>query len=267
MDARLLIIDPQEDFCNADWGTLFVPGAVEDCIRTAGMIERLMERLKKIYITFDSHNHYQIFHPMFWIKKDGAQVNPFDLITYADVESGDIVPIDPNMRTWALQYTKTLEDGGRYPLVIWPYHCLIGSPGWAMNPVILSAIHKWEKETYRNFRPITKGSNFRTEHYSAVKAEVVDPEDSTTGLNDKGLIVPLEQADIVGIAGQAKSHCVANTVRDIMANFSDPVYIKKLYLLEDTMSNVTGFENLGDAFIEDFVKAGGNITTSDKFLA
>jgi len=260
-----LIIDPQVDFCDPS-GSLFVPGAVEDCIRTSEMIDRLGKKLKYIYTTFDSHTHYQIFHPMFWLKKDGSMPNPFDQITYSEVQSGDVIAVDPNLRTWALEYTKTLEDGGRYPLIIWPYHCLIGSPGWCMNPKILSSIHKWEKDYYRNFTPITKGSNFKTEHYSAVKAEVEDPGDTTTQLNDKGLIVPLEQADIVAIAGQARSHCVANTVRDIMTNFSDPVYIKKLYILEDAMSDVTGFEQLGHSFIEDFVKAGGNITTTNKFL-
>ena len=117
------------------------------------------------------------------------------------------------------------------------------------------------------YNPITKGSNFKTEHYSAVKAEVEVPEDPTTHLNQKGIIEPLEEADVVAICGQARSHCLANTVRDIMDNFSDPEYIKKLYILEDATSDVTTFEHLGDVFFNDFLKAGGNITTTDKFLA
>jgi len=266
MDVRLLIIDPQEDFCNPD-GSLFVPGAGEDCIRTAAMMERLGKTIDKIYVTFDSHRQYQIFHPMFWMKADGTPVNPFDLITNADVKNSDITPVDPNMLDWCLSYTKALEDGGRYPLVIWPYHCLIGTPGWNVNPEIMNAILDWEKLTYRMYNPITKGSNFKTEHYSAVKAEVEVPEDPTTHLNQKGIIEPLENADIIAICGQARSHCVANTVRDIMSNFSDPVFIKKLYILEDAMSDVTTFEHLGDSFFDDFKKAGGNITTTDKFLA
>jgi len=267
MDVRLLIIDPQEDFCNPDWGTLFVPGALEDCKRTATMMDRLGKVIDKIYVTFDSHRQYQIFHPMFWMRADGALVNPFDLITYADVKNSDVTPVDPNMLDWCLTYTKALEDGGRYPLVIWPYHCLIGTPGWNVNPDIMKAILDWEKLTFRMYNPITKGSNFKTEHYSAVKAEVEVPEDPTTHLNQKGIIEPLENADIIAIAGQARSHCVANTVRDIMANFSDPVFIKKLYILQDAMSDVPTFEHLGDTFFDDFEKAGGNITTTDKFLA
>lgn len=267
MDVRLLIIDPQEDFCNPDWGTLYVKGAEEDCSRTAKMIDKLGRVIDKIYVTFDSHRQYQIFHPMFWIKSSGDSVNPFDLITYTDIKNGIIIPVDPNMLDWCLDYTRSLEDGGRYPLVIWPYHCLIGTPGWNVNPDIMKSILNWEKTNFRMYNPITKGSNFKTEHYSAVKAEVEVPEDPTTQLNQKGIIEPLENADIIAIAGQARSHCVANTVRDIMSSFSEPEFIKKLYILEDAMSDVDTFEHLGDIFFDDFKNGGGNITTTDKFLA
>jgi nicotinamidase/pyrazinamidase len=284
MDVRLLIIDPQEDFCREGKpavldtkgniiipeilpGALFVPGAPDDCIRTAAMIDRLGKVIDKMYVTFDSHYQYQIFHPMFWKKGSGDAVMPFESIVHEDVKNGNIVPVDPNMLSWCLEYTKALDDGGRYPLIIWPYHCLIGTPGWNVDPVIMKAILDWEKLTYRTHRPITKGSNLKTEHYSAVKAEVEISTDGMTGLNQKGIIDPLEHADIVAIAGQARSHCVANTVRDIMTNFSDPEYIKKLYILEDAMSDVDGFQYLGQGFMTDFVKAGGNITTTDRFLA
>jgi len=266
MDVRLLIIDPQVDFCSPK-GSLYVAGAEKDCVRTAAMIDRLGSKLKRIYTTFDSHSQYQIFFPMFWKKSNGDAVAPFSLVTHADVISGDIVPMDPAMLEWAKSYTKALETGGRYPLVIWPYHCLIGTPGWCMEDTIMAAIHKWERDTYRSYRPITKGSCFKTEHYSAVKAEVEVADDPTTQLNMRGLITPLEEADMVLIAGQARSHCVANTVRDIMSNFSDATYIRKLFILEDATSDVTGFENLGDTFIKDFVKAGGNLTQTVRVLA
>lgn len=266
MKTTLLLIDPQIDFCDPD-GALSVAGAVEDCKRTAAMIDRLGKRFNKIYATFDSHSQYQIFHPMFWMTKDQKGISPFTQISHAEIKSGDIIPVDPNMMDWCLSYSKSLEDGGRYPLVIWPYHCLIGTPGWCMDPLIMKAIHQWERDTYRIYRPITKGSCFKTEHYSAVKAEVEVPEDPTTQLNYKGIIEPLEASDMIVLMGQARSHCLANTVRDIMTNFSDPEYIKKLYIAEDGTSDVTGFEHLGDAFFDDFLKAGGNITTTDKILA
>lgn len=266
MDVRLLLIDPQNDFCDPK-GALYVAGADQDCVRTANMIKRLGKKLNRIYSTFDSHSQYQIFHPMFWKKRDGNVVDPFTQIKNADVVSGEIVPVDPNMLDWAKSYTKALEDGQRYALVIWPYHCLIGTPGWCMNTEIMQSILQWERDNYRSYRAITKGSCFKTEHYSAVKAEVEVSEDPTTQLNMRGLIVPMEEGDMVIIGGQARNFCVANTVRDIMKNFSNPDYIRKLYILEDGTSDVPGFGTLGDDFINDFLKAGGNITTTDKILA
>lgn len=266
MDVRLLLIDPQRDFC-VPGAPLYVGGAENDCERTAAMIARLGKKIKRIYSTFDSHSQYQIFHPMFWRKKNGDVVDPWTEIKYADILAGEYAPMDPNMLDWCKAYAKALEDGGRYPLFIWPYHCLIGTPGWCMEEKLMSAIHQWERDTYRSFRAITKGSCFKTEHYSAVKAEVEVPEDPSTQINTKGLITPIEEGDIVIVGGQARSHCVANTLRDIIANFSNPDYIKKLYILEDGTSNVGGFEHLGDAFINEFVAKGGNLTTTDKILA
>lgn len=266
MDVRLLLIDPQNDFCNPT-GSLYVEGASDDCIRTAKMIDRLGGKLKKIYATFDSHSQYQIFHSMFWKQQNGGVVAPFTMIKYDDVMSGAITPVDPNMLEWAKLYTKALEDGKRYALVVWPYHCLIGTSGWCMNPEIMKSILQWERDNYRSFRPITKGSCFRTEHYSAVKAEVEVPDDPSTQLNMRGLITPLEEGDMIIIGGQARNFCLANTVRDIMKNFSNPDYIKKLYILEDGTSDVPGFGTLGDDFINDFVNAGGNITTTDRILS
>lgn len=267
MDVRLLLIDPQIDFCDPDNGALYVKNAEHDCVRTAAMIKRLGKKLKKLYVTFDSHTQYQIFHQMFWMKGDGTPVDVFQQITYADVRDGVFAPVDPNMRDWCLQYTKSLDDGGRYPLIIWPYHCLIGTPGWALSPVIMEAIHDWERTTYRSFTPITKGSCYKTEHYSAVKAEVEVPEDPTTQLNNRGLIVPAEEADILLLAGQARSHCLANTVTDMMNAFADDTYIKKMHLLKDATSDVEGFEHLGEAFVTTFVEKGGVVDTTDNVLA
>lgn len=267
--VTLLLIDPQVDFCDPN-GALSVKGADKDCERTAAMINRLGEKIDEIYATFDSHSQYQIFHPLFWRKSDGSEVAPFTQITYADVKSGSISPVDVKLLDWCKEYTKKLEDGGRYPLIIWPYHCLIGSPGWCMNPLILSSIHQWERDNIKMFKPITKGSCFLTEHYSAVKAEVLVSTDPTTQLNTNGIINPLLDSSMIILMGQARSHCLANTVRDIMSDFSsknNSEYIKKLYIAEDGTSDVTGFEHLGDSFFEDFLKAGGNITTTDKILA
>ena len=111
---------------------------------------------------------------------------------------------------------------------------------------------------------VTKGSNIFTEHYSAVKADVPDSEDPATQLNTD-LIQKLEQCDQVIIAGEALSHCVASTVRDVAAELGTEG-AEKLVILEDCSSNVPGFESLGDAFLHDMSQLGMTIANSADFM-
>jgi nicotinamidase-related amidase len=123
---------------------------------------------------------------------------------------------------------------------------------------------EWERR-YRFVNYVTKGSNYKTEHYSAVQAEVPDPTDPSTHINTP-FIETLEEADIIVVSGQALSHCVANTVRDIADNFGDE-NIQKLVLLEDTTSPVPGFEQLGIDFLKDMKARGMQVAKSTDFLA
>ena len=111
---------------------------------------------------------------------------------------------------------------------------------------------------------VSKGSNFKTEHYSAVKAEVPDPSDPTTNLNTP-FITALEEADIIGTGGEALGHCWKNTILDIVNEF-DPASIQKFHFLEDASSSVPGFEKEGEEFVHEMIGRGMQVTTTDKFL-
>jgi len=132
-------------------------------------------------------------------------------------------------------------------------------------PELLDALQQWERQNFAIVDFVTKGSNIFTEHYSAVKADVPDPQDPTTQIN-KGLIKTLMECDLVFIAGQALSHCVANTVRDIANEFGDDTYVKKLVLLTDASSSVSGFENLGTDFVKEMTARGMQTATTVDFL-
>jgi nicotinamidase-related amidase len=95
-------------------------------------------------------------------------------------------------------------------------------------------------------------------------AEIPDPADPGTSLNTR-LIQTLQNADIIGIAGEARSHCVANTIRDIANNFGEE-NIKKFVLIEDCTSDVTSFEFLGEAFVKEMKGRGMQVATSDTFF-
>ena len=260
---ELLVIDPQNDFCDAK-GSLFVPGADKDSVRLAAMINRLSGRLDDIHVTLDTHHFVDIAHPIFWKDANGKAPDPFTLISASDVKNGVYRTKNPSWNKRALDYVETLAANGRYPLVIWPPHCLIGS--WGHNVVngVSEALLDWEKQ-FAMIDYVTKGSNPWTEHYSAIMADVVDPSDPTTALNTT-LIGTLQNADIVLITGQALSHCVANTVRDIANNFGED-NIKKLILIEDTTSSVPSFENMADDFVKEMTARGMKVAKSDEVFA
>jgi nicotinamidase-related amidase len=113
---------------------------------------------------------------------------------------------------------------------------------------------------------VTKGSNPWTEHYSAVQADVPDPADVTTQLNT-GLIKTLEEADIILVAGEAGSHCLANTVRDIANNFGDASYVGKLVLLEDATSPVPTFDKFQDDFVAEMTAKGMQLSTTVDWMS
>lgn len=260
---ELLLIDPQNDFCNPN-GSLFVPGADEDATRLANFIERVKDKVYNIHITLDTHHFLDIAHPMFWVNSEGKHPNPFTLISKGDVDDGTWRTTNPAEQDGARAYVETLENNARYLLCIWPPHCLIGSWGHNVVEPVYDAVKVWEKR-YRFVDYVTKGSNYKTEHYSAVQAEVPDPNDPSTHINTP-FIETLEEADIVVVSGQALSHCVANTVRDIADNFGDE-NIQKLVLLEDTTSPVPGFEQLGVDFLKEMKARGMQVAKSTDFLA
>jgi len=263
LKLEFLIIDPQNDFCNTN-GSLFVPGADKDAERLAACISRLKDKIWDIHVTLDTHHFVDIAHPIMWINSEGKHPDPFTLIAQEDVENGTWKGTNPQYQQRLLDYVRTLASNGRYPLCIWPPHCLIGSWGTQVVDPIYQALLDWEK-SFSMIDFVTKGSNFWAEHYSAVMADVPDPQDPGTMLNTR-LIETLEQADVIAISGQALSHCVANTIRDIANNFGEE-NIKKFTLLEDTSSSVPGFENLGEDFVKEMTGRGMKVEKSADFFS
>jgi nicotinamidase/pyrazinamidase len=225
MKVNLVMIDPQNDFCSPN-GALYVLNAEKDMERLAKMIDRIGDKLDDIHVTLDSHRTMDIAHPLYWINSNGEHPKPFTIITMDEVKNGKWQPTVPSYRNRALNYVETLKVNGRYDLIIWPEHCLIGSWGHALYPDISKVLIQWEKQNIAVVDYITKGSNIHTEHYSAVQADVPDPTDPSTMLNTR-LIDILMQSDLIPITGEALSHCVKFSVEDIANTFGDE-NIKKI---------------------------------------
>lgn len=263
-NIQLLVIDPQNDFCDPG-GSLSVPGALADMDRLARMVHRLKDRLSDIHVTLDSHRRVDISHPLWFRDGDGRHPAPFTSIRSADLRQGRWTTTHPGAWDRTVAYLDALEAGGRYPHVVWPEHCLIGTGGHAVHPALMDALAEWEAR-FAVVDYVTKGSNPWTEHFSAVRAEVPDPEDPGTQVNS-ALVRTLEEADVVLLAGEASSHCLANTVRDVAAQFSDPAWIRKLVLLEDATSPVPGFESYAADFVRDMTALGMSVSTTHRFAA
>ncbi|MGD9972089.1 MAG: hypothetical protein AB7S77_03420 [Desulfatirhabdiaceae bacterium] len=262
MKACLLIVDPQNDFCHPN-GSLFVDGADQDVIRLGAMIDRVGSKLDKIHVTLDSHHRLHVANPIFWRNSAGERPLPFTIITREDVRDGVWMPFDPSLHARALDYTEQLERNGRYQLCIWPEHCLIGTPGQTVADPVCQALLKWEdRPAAVNW--LTKGSNIYTEHYSAIQADVPDPTDPQTRLNTV-LLDDLQSCDVIGFTGEALSHCVANTGRDFVANLAAET-IRKIHLITDCCSSVSGFKENADAFVSDMKALGMRLCTSAEFL-
>lgn len=78
-----------------------------------------------------------------------------------------------------------------------------------------------------------------------------DPTDPSIQVNT-AFVATVERADMVLLAGQSWSHCVANTMLDTAANFSDPVVVHNLVLLEGCTSEVPNSPGL--TVFSDFTK-------------
>lgn len=271
-NVQLVIIDPQMSFCTPNGtykgittGELFVPGADQDMIRLSKMIRRIKSKVTDIHVTIDSHHLLDVAHPLFWKNSKGENPKPFTIISTSDMENGLWTPSIASLYSRMLNYVKALEKSKRYPLCIWPPHCLIGTPGQSVVPELMEALNEWASEKNAIVDFVTKGSNIYTEHFSAVMAEVPDPSDSSTHLN-KNFIQTLEDADIVGWAGEASTHCVLNTMRDTFNNFGNDI-IKKMVLLTDAVSPVPGFEKNYDDFLKEMKAKGMQVSTTVDFLS
>jgi nicotinamidase-related amidase len=236
MTTHLLLIDPQNDFCDPR-GTLFVPGADQDCTRLAAFIDAptAPAGFDAITVTLDCHSSYAIFHPAFWRCRDDSHPAPFTEITHEAIRTGDFAPVDPNLQDYVLRYTEALERGCRYKLCIWPPHCLTGTWGHCVEGTLRAALDRWEvRHPGKSVQYVLKGTNPLTEHYSALRPEVPDPADPPT----PALSASLAAADRLYVTGQALSHCVLFTLRDLVREV-DP---KKITLFATYTSPVAGFD-------------------------
>jgi nicotinamidase/pyrazinamidase len=250
-ETTLLIIDPQNDFHPG--GALPIPTADEDAERVAAFIRKRARDIDRIVITLDSHQRVHIAHAIFWVNDAGEHPPPFTRISSEDVARGTWRASDASKQAAAEEYARKLDEGARFALCVWPEHCIVGSPGHNVRPAILAAVGEWAEARMREVTFVWKGQNCMTEMYSALRAEVPVPSDERTHLN-AALLRTLRASSRLFVCGQALSHCVNFTVRDLVASSADG--LDAITILRDGTSAVPGFEQAGAAFLEDMRAMG-----------
>lgn len=261
--TMLLLVDEQVDFVHPE-GSLSVPGAVDDTRRLIDWMFRNMGRITTIAVSLDSHVPIQIFYPTWWADAESNHPAAYTVITSDEVSAGRWQPVyEPD---WSRQYVETLETQAKKQLMIWPYHTMIGSQGHNMMPALYEAMvyHTAARQT----QPIIihKGAIPRTEHYSILEPEVKVPEHPQGQLNTEFLNT-LSTYERVYIAGQAKSHCVLETVTSLINYFADvPEIIDRLHLLVDCTSSVAhpeiDFEAMANTVYAQFEAQGLHLVKS-----
>lgn len=300
-----MLIDCQGTFCYPK-GELYVGGgdgraAIRDNLRIATWILHNLPHITKINCTLDTHTAFQVFHEAFFVCGEaftdpmsgraytvGEHPQPFTFISTKQVLGG-AWRLNPEVAyavtgrggtMMAIQkqvehYVTELERQGKYNLTVWPYHAMLGSANYALVTAIEEAafLHGIARGAQTNFE--VKGGNPLTENYSVLRPEVLTTYTGAQLVNkNTNFIEALLQYDALFIAGQAKSHCVAWTIDDLLneINTKDPALAKKVWLLEDCTSPVVipgvyDFSNDANKAFDRFKAAGMNVVQSTVPLA
>jgi nicotinamidase-related amidase len=285
----LLIVDAQNTFCLPGF-ELFVGGrsgrgAIDDNRRLAEFIYHNLGAITRIIPTLDTHQALQIFHAIWLVDADGRHPPPYTLVPLEEIERGRwrfnpavaaSLGFDPDYGQRQLQhYARRLKESGKYNLTVWPYHSMLGGVGHALVSLIEEAVffHGIARFSQADFQ--VKGDNPLTEHYSVLGPEVRDgPDGEPIARRNEALIDELLSFDAVVIAGQAKSHCVAWTIDDLLRGVEerDRRLARKIYLLEDCTSpvvvpGVIDYTDEADAAFRRFAAAGMHVVRSTDPMA
>ena len=280
----LLVVDAQNTFCVPDF-ELFVAGrsgrgAVDDSRRLCDFVYRNLGAITQTFPSLDTHHAMQVFHAVWLVDEHGEHPAPYTLVSADDVTAGrwrvnpavaDSLGLDPGYTARHLaHYTRRLAEGGKYDLTIWPYHAMLGGIGHALVSAVEEALffHGMARSSQPDFQ--VKGDNPLTEHYSMLGPEVTEgPDGERLGGRNVELIEKLLTFDAVAVAGQAKSHCVAWTIDDLLRSDSaqEARLAQRMYLLEDCTSpvvvpGVVDYTDEADAAFDRFARAGVHVVRS-----
>lgn len=250
MGSALLIIDPQNDFCDPN-GSLYVPNADMDMDKLSEWINNNKNEISYILVTGDCHPAKAIFHPLGFENSMGKHPAPFTQISLSELEALKWIPAFDFLSV--RNYLTKLETGKGFQHTIWPEHCIQGTWGMEIYPPIQNALNVWENHNGKKINELLKGQNPLSEHYGAFKPEVNEYSDEFEE-EIVDLLEEMKNFDKVYVAGVAESHCVAMSINQICEYSSD--LASKLVIMKEFMSPVPGFESQAEPIFEKAKRLG-----------
>src|ERR687898_201806 len=229
----LIAVDVQNTFCIPEF-ELFVAGrsgtgAVDDNRRLCEFVYRNLGTITQIFPSLDTHHAMQVFHAIWLVDEHGDHPAPYTLVSAEDVKAGR----------------------------------------WRMNTAVEEAVffHSIARHSQPDFQ--VKGNSPLSEHYSMLGPEVTEgPDGDRLGGKNTELIEKLLTFDVVVVAGQAKSHCMAWTIDDLLEEEAAGERLaERTYLLEDCTSAVVvpglvDYTDEADGAFERYAAAGMHVVRS-----
>jgi nicotinamidase-related amidase len=251
MNTKLLVIDPQNDFCDIPGAALPVSGADADMKRLAAFIGSYGHRLSGITVTLDSHASVAVERTTFWKKGDGGDVPAFTEVSAEDVRERRYLPRNESLTDQVIGMLGRLEAGNRYKLMVWPVHCVTGTWGHNIHTDVANSLARWEFRQQASVRKVLKGEYLLSEHYGVFEAEVPFEDEESTQFNHRLAASLIRDTDLLLVAGEASSHCVSASVEQLLRFVGrQQEQTPRIVLLSDCMSPVAGFEAGERAFFE-----------------
>ena len=255
----LLIIDPQNDFHTKDGATLPVTNSENDAIKIVKLINS--RNFDEIHVSLDTHTKNHIGHSGFYNK---GHV-PFGFYNNL-VKAKDDIPDNYLEKYNELHNAKR---GGDYQM--WPDHCINNTDGHKIYKSIQDELNN-AQESHNNVKYHIKGQNELTEMYSIFSAtvdpadvfkqigpesppvnknsdydrvkgvdsyeEAINSENLETTMNDGLIEHLLGNGNTVYVCGQAKSHCVADSIIDLLNAIEQHGLSGNVVLVDDASSPV-----------------------------
>lgn len=324
--VMVLIIDPQNDFSdNMDpVAPLQVPGAVEDYKRICTFITKNTtlenDKIDEIHVSLDTHTLNHIGHAGFWrgIDDKNLHPSPMTIMRYEDgkiigkngSDEKEFIPVNPALSKYAVNYIESFTSSNNEPpfnfplenrhqqlALIWPTHCIEGTPGHEVHAQLKSCLDKPEIAPKVHYH--IKGQNNLAEMYSIFSASKTPNSndifaEATDGIFKENMYVDGEKVKLhdltmgspsyddvklevnlhtefnkafadhligdfnnpntIYVCGEAKSHCVRSSLKDLRQYVLDKYLtavqrtkiLDNIIVLDDCTSPVTGFEFLGN---------------------